>query len=358
MISMITDLHFGVRGDSRTWHDIMREFYTDTYIPRILRDEIKTVVILGDVFDKRKSVGVETAAFAREVLFDPLEQIGVHVHVICGNHDVALRNTNRFNSLEMLYSGRRNVTIYTEPTETTLPGIGKVLMLPWINRENHQQCLHHLKTTSAGVVFSHLELAGFEYHVGQVSDHGHIDAELLDRFRAVYTGHYHHKSSKGNIHYLGTPYQLTWADYADPKGFHIIKADGSLEFIKNEVETFIKVVYDDVDNLDSVKKFLNLEESEEFKNRYVEVIVKRKDNPKTFERFLSKVNDMLPVECVVRDQTNRLVEAKEDVVFSSDALSFSMQYVDEMVETDLSKDTIKRKIAALYSRANGMEMVD
>lgn len=67
---------------------------------------------------------------------------------------------------------------------------------------------------------------------------------------------------------------------------------------------------------------------------------------------------MLPIECTVRDQTNQVVEASDDAVFSSDALSFSLQYVDEMVETDLSKDIVKRKIVALYNRANGMELVE
>lgn len=358
MIAMITDLHFGVRGDSKTWHEIMRDFFTGEFILYVAKHDIKTVVILGDVFDKRKSIGVETAALAREVLFDPLESMGVQVHVICGNHDVALRNTNKFNSLEMLFYGLDNVTIYSEPTEVVLPILGKVLMLPWINRENHEQCLHHLETTTAQTVISHLELAGFEYHIGQVSVEGHIDTALLDRFDAVYTGHYHHKSSKGNVHYLGTPYQLTWSDYADPKGFHVIGETKELEFIKSGVETFIKVVYDDVDNLAGVKKFLKEDETEEFRNRYVEVIVNRKESPKTFERFLSKINDMLPVECVVRDQTNRIVEASEDVVFSSDALAFSMQYVDELVETDLSKDVIKRKLVSLYHRANGLEIVE
>lgn len=353
MIAMITDLHFGIRGDSRVWHEIMGEFYAREFIPHIKNEEIKTVVILGDVFDRRKSIGVETAAFARAALFEPLRDLGVSVHVICGNHDVALRNTNRLNSLELLLCDFKNVSIYTEPTEVVLPEFGKVLMLPWINRENYDQSLQYLKTTSAQTVISHLELAGFEYHRGQVSDEGHIDTELLDRFTAVYTGHYHHRSSKGNIHYLGSPYQLTWADYDDPKGFHVTDG-GPLSFVASDIETFVRVVYDDVDNIAGIKSFLKSVDEGEYKNKYVEVIVKRKTDPKIYERFLSKINDDLPIDCIVRDQSNAVVAHHEDVVFSSDALSFATEYVDTVIETDLSKDTIKRKIVSLYNRANGL----
>jgi DNA repair exonuclease SbcCD nuclease subunit len=46
-------------------------------------------------------------------------------------------------------------------------------------------------------------------------------------------GHFHHKSNDGHIFYLGTPYEITWSDYGNEKGFHIFDFDKrDFEFIR------------------------------------------------------------------------------------------------------------------------------
>jgi DNA repair exonuclease SbcCD nuclease subunit len=45
------------------------------------------------------------------------------------------------------------------------------------------------------------------------------------KFELVMSGHFHTKSQKGNITYLGNTYQMYWNDYADQRGFHIFDTD-------------------------------------------------------------------------------------------------------------------------------------
>ena len=42
-----------------------------------------------------------------------------------------------------------------------------------------------------------------------------MDPSIYKDFKQVFSGHYHHKSSRGNITYLGNPYQMFWNDYKD-----------------------------------------------------------------------------------------------------------------------------------------------
>ena len=84
----------------------------------------------------------------------------------------------------------------------------------------------------------HFELNGFNYNKTIVSKHGH-EPEIFKNFDLVLSGHFHIKSSKDNIHYVGNPIQTTWNDYGVEKGFHIYDTyDGKLSFIKNDYDIF------------------------------------------------------------------------------------------------------------------------
>ena len=43
----------------------------------------------------------------------------------------------------------------------------------------------------------------------------------FERFEMVLTGHFHAKSQKGNIHYLGAQMEFYWNDCGDKKYFHV-----------------------------------------------------------------------------------------------------------------------------------------
>ena len=55
-IALITDTHFGARGDSMLFYDYMMEFYNEVFFPYIDEKKINTVIHLGDVVDRRKFI--------------------------------------------------------------------------------------------------------------------------------------------------------------------------------------------------------------------------------------------------------------------------------------------------------------
>ena len=91
----------------------------------------------------------------------------------------------------------------------------------------------------------HFEIAGFHTYRGAHSEEG-LDRKIFKKFDMVFSGHYHHRSHSDNIHYLGNPYELTWQDYGDTRGFHIFDIDNyDLEFIPNPFVMFHRITYDD-----------------------------------------------------------------------------------------------------------------
>jgi len=347
--AMITDLHFGVRGDSKIWHQHFEEFYTNQFIPYLKENDIQTLFILGDVFERRKQIGFDTLEVIRRVLFDAIPC--KNVYFLAGNHDVAYKNTNDLCGLELLLTDYPQFKLFKEPEVITVDGVG-VLMLPWINKENMTRSTVMVMDADVRFVMSHLELKGFEFSRGVQSEHGHIDVELLNRFEGVFSGHYHHKSSKGSIHYLGTPYELTWTDYDDPRGFHVLD-DSGLNFIENPKTIFMQLIYDD-SNPKTVESFMK-DERLRLDGLYVKIIVKGKHKPKMFERFVDHVLGLGVADVVIIDHTTFMTEMPdEEMIHAGNTVDVMNQYVDGAIETDLSKDVLKRKLHELYVAANNV----
>jgi DNA repair exonuclease SbcCD nuclease subunit len=163
---------------------------------------------------------------------------------LVGNHDTPKKNTNDVNAWDELFSEVKTVQFFSGPQDIVLDGL-KIALVPWINGENQQQTFEFLSTTKAEVVFGHLELAGFEMDKGNICQFG-LDRNIFSRFDQVFSGHFHHKSRKGNIDYLGSQYEMTWHDHNDPKAFHIYDTETrELTPIYNPYKMFHSIVYDD-----------------------------------------------------------------------------------------------------------------
>jgi DNA repair exonuclease SbcCD nuclease subunit len=258
------------------------------------------VLHLGDLVDRRKLITYISAKAMREKLFEEGLKRGITFHCIVGNHDSVYTNTLEVNALRELNIKSDNVKIYTRPKEVTFDGT-KVLMVPWICEDNEKETLELINKTSAIFMFGHLELAGFPmYKNTPLSEHETLDKSLLEKFDAVYSGHYHTKSTVGNITYLGSSYEITWADFNDHRGFHIFDTDTKeMKPIKNPYRMFRKVFYDDKDKK-TIDEVLDYRFSK-CKGCYIKVVIKNMVNPAWYDVFISRLEkagalDIQPVD--------------------------------------------------------------
>ena len=101
-VALITDTHFGARNDSLLFLDFFRKFYENIFFPTLKERGITDVIHLGDVVDRRKFINFKTLNSMKEILFHPLEEMGVNTRIIVGNHDIYYKNTLKVNSMEEL----------------------------------------------------------------------------------------------------------------------------------------------------------------------------------------------------------------------------------------------------------------
>ena len=346
---LISDQHFGVKNDSKQMHDYFHRFYSEIFFPYIDQHDIKDVFVLGDLVDRRKYINYITLHRLRKDFVEPLVSRSISVHIIVGNHDCSLKNTNDINAIQELF-GKYPVDIYSGPETINWAGTD-ILMLPWITNDNYQASVEAIESTPAQVVFGHLELAGFELLRGITSEHGQISVGMFDRFDSVVTGHYHHRSTKGNIHYLGSPYETTWADYNDPRGFHVFDSTTrELTFISNPITLFSKIVYnDDKKQYDEV-----ITDVSYLANRFVKIVVERKTNPFWFDKLYDAIQAVNPYDITIIDEGAILEQLDDDFVNEAeDTLTILRKYVDS-IDTPVDKNRVNSLLTNLYSEAQHM----
>ena len=101
--------------------------------------------------------------------FDPLEEMGIKMHMLVGNHDIYYKNTLRVNAPSELLGQYDNITVYDRPTTIDIDGL-HILLLPWICDENYDESLRSLTESPATVAMGHLEFNGFEAHPGHMME--------------------------------------------------------------------------------------------------------------------------------------------------------------------------------------------
>lgn len=341
-VAIITDQHFGARNDSLHFIEFYEKFYSGTFFPRLLKEKIDTLLILGDTFDRRKYVNFYSLQRAKQMFFDKLAEHNITVHMLVGNHDTYYKNTNDVNSPDLLLEDYDNINTIVSPTTLNLGG-QEILMMPWICAENYEQSMKSIKDSTAPICMGHFEIQGFQMYRGAPSHDG-LDMTVFSKFDMVFSGHYHHKSKKGNIHYLGNPYELTWQDYGDDRGFHILDIKTQkLTFVKNPNTIFHRISYDDKD-VDT--KTITEMDLTPYKSAYVKVIVVNKTNPYLFDVFINNLHQIGPVDVTIAEDIAEL-EEDVDIDQTEDTTTILNKYVDNLA-TDLDKDKLKTLLREMY----------
>ena len=114
--------------------------------------------------------------------------------------------------------------------------------LPWINSENYEQFMQYIEECS-GAMIAHLEVEGFSMFKGMTSQSG-LDPDIFKNYDIVFSGHYHTRSKKKNIQYVGAPYEMCWSDADDPRGFAVFDTEtNDYFFVDNPNRIFHKIKY-------------------------------------------------------------------------------------------------------------------
>jgi len=342
-VAIITDTHYGARKGSKYLHDYFELFYENVFFPALEEHGVEAVIHMGDAFDSRKSIDYQSLEWAKRVVFDPLKKYDVHM--IIGNHDTYYKNTNEVNSPELLLQTYSNIKAYSQPTEVKVGGLD-ILFLPWINQGNEELSLNTIKKTSCRCAMGHLELQGFRVNRQIIMEHG-LESKLFEKFDHVFSGHYHTRSSDGRISYLGNPYEMYWTDVNDTRGFHIFDTETlTLTPVNNPYKLFYNIYYEDTNY-----KLFN---ATEYENKIVKVIVRKKTNPKDFERFIDKLHSVGIQDLKIVENFDIHESEEFDIDEEESTISILNRYIDES-EFEFDKNVIKGIFQDLYTQACEVE---
>ena len=345
---ILGDTHFGMRGDSLEFHNYYKRFYQEVLFPYVVKNNITTIFQMGDLFDRRKFINFNTLYLSRQYFFNTIKELGIQFHTILGNHDIYYKNVLEVNSSQMLLKDYDNIIVYDEPNKVVFDGVD-VDVIPWICADNEMEIKKFIENSTSQICFGHFEIAGFEMDKGNVCHEG-LDKSILKRYDIVLSGHFHHKSSDGQITYVGTPGEMTWTDYNDPRGFHVFDTETrEMEFIQNPYRMFHKISYDDtVSDFEFWKSF----DYNALKETYVKVIVVNKQNPYLFDNMIDNlykagVSDI----SIVEDFTDNSVENDDELVNQAeDTMTILGKYIDNLT-LNVDNDKLKALMREVYVEA-------
>ena len=354
-ICILGDTHFGMRGDSLEFHRYYKKFYDEVFFPYLIKNKIDTVFQLGDLFDRRKFINFNSLYLCRKYFFDKLRDNNITLHTLLGNHDVAFKNTLEVNSTGLLLQEYKNITIYDDFDSVTFDGV-EIDIVPWLCSDNQDEIFTQIKNSKNQICFGHFEIDVFEMDRGNVC-HGGIDKQPLNKYDIVLTGHFHHKSNDGHIYYVGTPGEMTWSDYNDPRGFHIFDTSNrELEFIKNPYRMFHKLTYDDGQQ---DFEHWKAQDFTSLKETYVKVIVVNKQNPYLFDNVIDNlykagVSDI----SIVEDFTDTVIENDQELIDQAeDTMTILSKYIDNLT-LNVESEKLKSLMRELYIEALNTETTE
>lgn len=251
-IGLFSDIHIGLGQDSELWHNTILEF-GKWCSKKYLEKGITDIIICGDVFHNRSEISVATLNMSKK-FFDYFKDF--QVYILAGNHDSFYKEHSQVNSISLL-DGWNNIKIVDDkPLILDVCDNKKATLVPWGTE--------YSDIPNVDIIFGHFEIVSFYMNTFKKCEHGFESKDLFNKASYIVSGHFHKKDhrqyEKGDILYLGSPYQQNYGDTLDERGIYVFDlTDNTFEFIKNDVSPeFLKINASDIIKdekiLDIVKK--------------------------------------------------------------------------------------------------------
>ena len=349
-LAILGDTHLGCRNDLTVFHEHFAKFY-DYFFSTLEQQKITTVIQLGDLWDRRKHVNFNTLSQSRKYFFDRLRDRGIDMITLVGNHDIYWRESVQVNASDLLLRDYANITVCNQP-HTYMFGAtsaASIDVIPWICSENIDDVTKFINNSKSDLCVGHFEIANFAMYKGMES-HAGLDPTMFAKYELVCSGHYHTRSTKDNITYVGTPYEMTWQDFNDPKGFHIFDTSTrKLEFWENPNKVFIQLNYDNTD----VEQLAPLD----LNNCFVKVVVVNKSDLYKFDQYIQKLYSKGCYEIKIVEDMSEFSDGEiGEEIDLEDTMDVLSHYIDS-IETDADKEKIKAFMKGLYVEAINLEVV-
>lgn len=353
-IVVLGDLHFGVRRNSKVFHDILLKSLS------VALNNIKktdSVVLLGDIFDSRSSIDFKILNDAWD-FFIKLSRSCKELFILAGNHDEYYKEFSRENTncrfLEFEPGSDSKIAPVKVVTELSVIKIAdkNCLFIPWIDNEDKKNAAKKALEGSNDVLFGHFDTIGLYTNTDPLSLPLSFSLEDFQQIPLVFSGHYHKRLKRGNVQYVGSFTNTTFNDLDDIKGFYIINKD-KVSFEGNGCPQFH---YLKIDNPNQFVKAIELADTkalktlkDKIKGNFIKIFLHeyRKENDEVYKIIKS----MEPLEVIVAfervDFSEEVPTDFEGFDSKTDISVFLVQYIDSIKDklpNEVSIENVKELI--------------
>lgn len=337
--ALFTDFHIGAKNNSLTHLQDCHD-YIDWFINNIKKDNnIDHIIFLGDWHDKRDSISILTINHSYECL-KKLNNVGLKIYFMVGNHDIFSRHNSDLHSL-VFFQEFENIQLIENITiikETEIP----ILISPYLFPE---QYINILKYQETKIAFLHPDFNGFVITGDtKIMEHGQNpdDYKMFDR---IFCGHYHKRSNKGNISYIGNCFPHNYSDANDvERGFATYEySTDKIEFHNwIDAPTYVKCNLSTL--LENHKTMLRPKASVKcLDDEHITI----EESIKIREKFIKKYNLR---EFFLEEETDS-VSSDEDISLDGFELESTDVIVKELLRTKIDSDTLDSdKLVKIYEQ--------
>lgn len=340
-IAIITDLHFGVKKNNQDFLTSQLDFFNKRFFPYLEKNNIDTIMILGDVFDNRQYLNINVLNKIDELMIEQFNKY--NTYILIGNHDITYKTTIDVHSLKT-FRHLSNIHI-VEDIEKIKINNRDILLVPWqVDNNEFVKKVSNKNLNKLDICFGHFEINGFFLNNTKVCDFG-LDSKLFfNNYTLTFSGHFHKRKllEQGNnkIQYVGSPYELTRTDRDTEKGFCVLDTDTlEYEFIENNISIKHKL-------FKYPEKFIE----EDIKGNIIDVVVDVGENykEKEFQKYMLEIDTYKPIfQPELKLENNVNMVAKEDYKIQSTE-ELIEEYIDDIDLDDKVKNDVREKMIELY----------
>jgi len=337
-VAVIADLHLGLHQANKTWHDICLD-YAEWLKTDLHNRGIQDILILGDIIDNRNEVAVTTLHILYK-FFKVLEDF--NIIAITGNHDCYYNKRTDVHSLGTL-NDWSNMEIIDTPV--TINQFGKTLTFcPWSTEM--------VDIPKSDIMLGHFEINTFKMNGGHICSNGYNAQELLDKAPLVLSGHFHGTEErdykKGKVIYIGSPYQQSWGEAGDAKGYFVLDLhDDTMEFIPNEFSPrHIRINLSEILAVGKITPTIK----KEFEGNIISLVIDTEIDQSTVDALVSKIHALKPISVKPDNQyiSRNIISTDTDISFDGIDIKGDMTvFVNEFEEVE-NKDELINYLSEAY----------
>lgn len=204
-----TDIHWGAKSNSELHNQDCQRFI-EWFCAQVKADPtIDNVVFMGDWYENRSALNIQTLNHAHRGAC-ALNDLGLPVYFIIGNHDLYHRNSREIYS-PVTFNQLSNFVVIDQPT--VVPEIGSgALLSPYLFPDEYENLSEYLKLETW---WGHFEFQGFVITGYNIKMPTGPDPARFVGPKHIFSGHFHKRQTEGNITYIGNAFPSNFGDAGD-----------------------------------------------------------------------------------------------------------------------------------------------